>query len=132
MNKTPDNTKLVEAMKQFKAVRTVIFQEEFYKAVIDATFYVPVTVDKNQSGDKKNGKLCALKTPDGKRYLSVFTSLDELRKSYGERDDVMTMLQNFVSIREIVTKKNSGLDGFIIDEKGENIAIPREEMLPKE
>ena len=29
MNKTRDNTKLVEAMKQFKAVRTVIFQEEF-------------------------------------------------------------------------------------------------------
>ena len=31
-----------------------------------------------------------------------------------------------------MTKENSGLDGFIIDEKGENIAIPREEMLPKE
>ena len=132
MNKTPDNTKLVEAMKQFKAVRTVIFQEEFYKAVIDATFYVPVAVDKNQSGDKKNGKLCVLISSDGKKYLSVFTSLDELRKTYGERDDVMTTLQNFVFIREIVTKKNSGLDGFIIDDKGENIAIPREEMLPKE
>ncbi len=132
MNKTPDNTKLVEAMKQFKAVRTVIFQEEFYKAVIDSIFYVPVSVDKNESGEKKTGKLCVLIPSDGKKYLSVYTSLDELRKTYGGRDDIMTMLQNFVSIREIVTKENSGLDGFIIDDKGENIAIPKEEMLPKE
>lgn len=53
MNKKPDNTKLVEAMKQFKAVKTVIFQEEFYKAVVDTIFYVPVAVDKSEGNKKK-------------------------------------------------------------------------------
>lgn len=130
MNNKLDNSKLVEAMKQFKAVRTVIFQEEFYKVVVDTTFLVPVAVDKSE-GDKKSGKYCALKTDDNRTFLSVFSSEEELEKSYGHRDDVIGVRHNFVTIREVVTKENSGLNGFIIDEKGENVAILREEMLPK-
>lgn len=131
MNKKPDNTKLVEAMKQFKAVKTVIFQEEFYKAVVDTIFYVPVAVDKSE-GNKKSGRYCALTSNEGHTYLSVFSSQEELEKSYGGRDDIIGVLHNFATIREIVIKENSGLDGFIIDEKGENVAILKEEMMPKE
>ncbi|MDO5388992.1 MAG: SseB family protein [Clostridia bacterium] len=132
MNTKPDNTKLVEAMKQFKAIRTVIFQEEFYKAVVETIFYVPISVDKESAGTEKTGKLCALMTSDKKRFLSTYTSEEELMKSYGGREEVRCTLLNFPAIREIVTKKNSGLDGFIIDDKGENVAVMREEMLPKE
>ncbi|MDO4300322.1 MAG: SseB family protein [Clostridia bacterium] len=131
MNKKPDNSKLVEAMKQFKAVRTVIFQEEFFKAVVDTAFYVPVSVEKGDSPNK-NGKYCALMTSDGKRFLSVFSSPEELEKCYGDRSDIVGILHNFVTIRTIVTNEKSGLDGFIIDSKGENMAILREEMIPKE
>ena len=54
-----NNNKLVEAMKQFKAVKTVIFQEEFYKAVVESTFYVPIAIDKTE-GNEKSGKYCQL------------------------------------------------------------------------
>lgn len=130
MNKNPDNSKLVKAMKQFKAVHTVIFQEEFYKAVVDATFYMPISLD-DSTGSKKNGKYCALTTSDGRKFLCAFTSPKELEKCYGGRPDVVGVLHNFATVREIVVNENSGLDGVIFDAKGENVGIPREEMLPK-
>ncbi len=131
MNKKPDNSKLVEAMKQFKAVRTVIFQEEFYKAVVEAMFYVPVSLDKG-TGSKRSGKYCALNTKDGKKFLCAFTSTEELDKCYGDREDVIGVLHNFAAVREVIVKENSGLDGLIFDAMGENVAIPKEEMIPKE
>lgn len=131
MNKKPDNSKLVETMKQFKAIRTVIFQEEFYKAVVEATFYVPVSVDKS-SGPKKSGKYCALNSSDGNKFLCVFTSPEELEKCYGDRDDIIGVLHNFAALREVIVKENSGLDGLVIDARGENVGILREEMIPKE
>lgn len=131
MNKKPDNSKLIEAMKQFKAVHTVIFQEEFYKAVVEATFYVPVCLDKG-TGSKRSGKYCALNTKDGKKYLCAFTSPEELEKCYGEREDVIGVLHNFAAVREVIVNENSGLDGLVFDAKGENVGIPKEEMIPKE
>lgn len=131
MNNNPDNSKLVEAMKQLKAVQTVIFKEEFNKTVVDSVFYVPVSVEKDGKGNNKNGKWCVAQTKDNKTYLCVYTSLDELKKSYGSRNDIMMSLLDFVSVRSLVTKENSGLDGFVIDDKGENVAVLKEEMLPK-
>lgn len=131
MNKKPDNTKLVEAMKQFKAVRTVIFQEEFYKAVVATRFYVPVAIEKSESKNK-NGMYCALTTPDSKKYLSAFSSPEELEKCYGDREDVIGVVHDFATLRDFIVNEKSGLDGLIIDARGENVAILREEMLPRE
>ena len=125
-----NNNKLVEAMKQFKAVKTVIFQEEFYKAVVESTFYVPIAIDKTE-GNEKSGKYCVLSTPSGRRFLATFTSPTELEKCYGEREDIIAVQHPFSIIRDIVIKEGSNLNGFIIDAKGENVAITREEMLPK-
>lgn len=131
MNKKPDNSKLVEAMKQFKNVRTVIFQEEFYKAVVDAVFYVPMSVEKGGS-TKKNAKYCAMDTPSGNTFLCAFSSDTELEKCYGGRDDIIGVLHNFATLREIIINEKSGLDGLLIDAMGENVGILREEMIPKE
>lgn len=131
MNNIPDNTKLIESIKQFKAVRTVIFQEEFYKAVVATKFFVPVAVEKSDDKDKK-GKYCALTTKNDLKLLAVFSSKEELEKCYGDRDDIIGVLHDFPTLRGLIIRENSGLDGFIIDAEGENIAILKEEMLPKE
>ena len=94
MNNIPDNTKLIEAIKQFKAVRTVIFQEEFYKAVVAITILAPVAVEKSDSKDKK-GKYCAVTTSDGLKLISAFSSKEELEKCYGDRDDEIGVLHDF-------------------------------------
>ena len=131
MNNIPDNTKLIEAIKQFKAVRTVIFQEEFYKAVVATRFFVPVAVEKSDSKEKK-GKYCAVTTSNGLKLISVFSSKEELEKCYGDRDDVIGVLHDFPTLRNLIVNEKSGLDGLVIDAQGENIAILREERLPRE
>ncbi len=131
MEKNPDNSRLVEAMKQFNAMKTAAFKEKLYKDVIDAVFYVPIAVDNENNGGKKSGRLCTLVTSDKKRFLAVYSSMDEIKKSYGSRKDVMGTYLNFASIRELITRENSGFDGFIIDDKGENVAVFKEEMLPR-
>lgn len=124
-----DNTKLVNAMQQLKKVGTVIFKEEFYKAVVEALLYVPISVEGEKDG-KKEGKYCVAATADGERYLCAFTSKEELEKCYGDRKDIVGTIQNFAVLREIILEESNSLTGLLFDPEGENVAIPKQEMMP--
>ncbi len=130
MNKDTDNSRLVEAMRQYKAEQTLIFREEFYKAVVEASFFVPLSIEKG-TGSQKKGSYCVMSTKNGQKFLCAFSSSQELEKCYGDRNDIVGTLQNFALLREIIVTQSNNLDGLIIDPMGENVGILKEDMLPK-
>lgn len=125
--KIMESITLIDVMKKMKETKAVEDAQAFAYIVSRSEFLVPLTV----TDDEKKTAIFKAVIDKDKKFLPIFTSLEELRKQYTVDDKNIVSKQDFNTIRKIVVNGNSKLDGLVIDTMGENVSVLRESLEEK-
>ncbi len=129
-----DNSKLVEAMKTFKAESNRENESNFLRNVINGKYLVPVMVEKPDGPiEAKPGETIKLRMAfqmltNGKneKFVPAFTSPEEL----GKRNAGKTVQVAVMTVRDLqnMFQQNVQCAGFVIDPFGENMTLTRDQL----
>lgn len=134
-----DNRELVAAIQALKEDRS---DENFNKVgrlIQEGQYLCPVTVVENtEAVEKEDGKVAlenkrsfrfnVLSNKDGKKYIAVFTSREEIKKGASQiASDDQYLLVNVVTLMSMFAKpeNNEAIEGIVIDPFSNNFAVPK-------
>lgn len=134
-----DNTALVEAIQQLKAEQSEENFNRVGRLIQTGQYICPVKVIENtEAVEKEDGKVAlenkrsfrfnVLSNKDGKKYMPVFTSREEVAKGDQEIfNDEQYLVMNVVTLMSAFAKKENdeAIEGIVIDPFSNNFAVPK-------
>lgn len=128
------NTMMQEALKAMGEKRTPIAVENMILALTSSKFYCPASWDKDPKIGPKGEKifepdtkfnLLMLEGPDKKRYIPLFTSMDEAKK-WEDIKDLECLLLTYEQFEPWVEASKNEVQGIVIDPFGFSIPLDAE------
>lgn len=127
-----DNSKLEEAFNNFLEAKTVINQQMLVSELLQSKVIVPIALNGEVEKEGYNFlinkdtdiRLILLSNENDEKFCPAFISNQELSKFPQERSGCL--IKDFVALAKMVIKKDSGIDGIVVNPFGNSLTLNNE------